>query len=275
MKLAFDLLCLDERDSPNLSELSAKSRAEIKGITNRRHFGLCGVIIPGATFPELNLEGRRIQTRIHGVGRFIPFHYVEILGKKKSYAFIGKSPAKYQSLITLLNQFIKKTKFKILASFIDKQKTALTYGVYKDDKLVLIKNMPGLNKICGPKEINLYQLALKRLMLEYYLYLEQKKRRGLIIAEARGEVEDLRLLEAFYNYQKSGIGKISGKNLRQYIVDLLIIRKSQNHIGLQIADLIAYPLYDSFVPSHNYRNDHFIHRNTYESKILKVSVFPE
>ncbi len=274
MKLAFDLLCLDERDSPNLSELSAKSRIEIRSITNRRHFGLCGVIIPGATFPELNLEGRRIQNRIHGMGKFVPFHYVEILGKKKSYAFIGKSPAKYQSLITLLNQFIESTKFKILASFIDKQKTALIYGVYKQDKLTLIKNVPGLNKVCGPKEINLYQIALKRLMLDYYLYLEKNKRRGLIIAEARGEVEDLKLLEAFYNYQKSGIGKVAGRTLRQYVVDLLIIRKSQNHIGLQIADLVAYPLYDNFVPFHNCRNDHFVKKKTYESKILKVSVFP-
>lgn len=48
MKTAFDFLCIDEHDSPNLTELNGKTRLEIKDLRNKRYFGICGVNIPGA-----------------------------------------------------------------------------------------------------------------------------------------------------------------------------------------------------------------------------------
>lgn len=100
--------------------------------------------------------------------------------------------------------------------------------------------------------------------------------RGIIIAEARGEAEDKKLLDAFYQYQRTGAGSLSGRELRKYIVDLLIIRKSQNHLGTQIADLITYPVYDMFIPDHNSRNDHFITKKTLLGcKISNIRIFPQ
>lgn len=138
MKVAFDILCLDEHDSPNLSELNGKSRKEINSISNRRHFGLCGVIIPGATYPSINMEGRRIQERCHGKGKFIPFHYVDILHSRDKYSFLGKNSSKKQSLIALLNSYISSSKVKILGCFIDKQQLALRYGLFTGRKLTNI-----------------------------------------------------------------------------------------------------------------------------------------
>lgn len=275
MKVSFDILCLDERDSPNLAELTNKSVSEIKAIVNRRHFGLVGVIIPGATYPDINMEGRRIQSKCHGINCYKPFHYVDILNNKAEYAFLGSDQPKRQSLVDGLNTFVKENKFKIIASFIDKQKLALEYGVFVNRVLTGIRKIkPNMMSTSTPRRINLYELALKNILMEYLKYLKDKKKRGIIIAEGRGKAEDQQLLDAFYKYQRIGVSSLSGKELRSYIVDLLVVYKSQNHLGIQLADLITYPLYDYKVPDHNVRKDHFVKEESLERKILNVKVFP-
>jgi len=276
MKVSFDILCLDERDSPNLSELKHKTRKEIKSLKNRRYFGLCGVLIPGADYPEMKIAGRRIQEKCHGVNTFKPFHYTEILNNSGDYAHLGINAGKRKGLITRLNNFLDHYNFKIISAFIDKQKLALDYGLFPSGKLLQIhKIKPGISNINSVKNINLYVICLKFILKDYYEYLVSKRKRGLIIAEARGEKEDRALLEAFYYFQRLGINSIKGKDLRSYIIDLLIVHKKQNHIGIQIADLVTYPLYDYFVPDHNIRNDHFIKKDIIGKKKRWITIFPK
>jgi hypothetical protein len=273
MKTSYDFLCLDEHDSPNLTELNDRSRKEISNLKNKRFFGICGVIIPGAIYPELNIEGRKIQEKCFG--RYIPFHYSEILNSSGRFAFLGKEQRKRRQVVDLLNNLVFDTKYKILSCFINKSGFALKYGVFHEKRLSEIRRIrPNLSKPSSPKKVNLYEISLKFILSRYYKHLVEHKKRGLIIAEARGEKEDNDLLDAFYHYQKSGAGSLSGRELRSCITDLLIIRKSQNHIGLQLADLITYPLYDYFIPNHNFRTDHFIKENAFEGKIFSIDVFP-
>lgn len=275
MKISFDFLCIDERDSPNLTELYSKTRREIKEITNKRFFGICGVIIPGATYPELNIKGRKIQERCFGKEKYHPLHYVDILNNSGNYAFLGTDAHKRRSVIDQLNNLVKDTKYKIIATFIDKQKLALKYGIFTGRSLSRIQKIrPNITKEVTPRNLNLYDIALKFILQSYYEYLKEHNRRGLIIAEARGEKEDTNLLNAFYQYQKTGTGSLSGRELRSYITDLLIIRKSQNHLGTQLADLITYPLYDNLVPDHRVRKDHVVHFSNFKKKIKNVKIFP-
>ena len=151
----------------------------------------------------------------------------------------------------------------------------LSYGVFSKGKLKSINRIkPNISAPTSPKNTNLYLISLKFIMQKFYLYLKARKKRGLIIAEARGEKEDMQLLDAFYQFQHSGVGSLSGRELRQYLTDLLIIRKSQNHIGCQLADLITYPIYDYYVEEHSVRNDHFIRKDSLSQKILEIDVFP-
>lgn len=275
MKVSFDILCLDEHDSPNLSEFKHKTRLDIKNITNRRHFVLCGVVIPGAEYPDIKLKGRHIQEKIFGEGNFTPFHYVEILNNSGKFAFLGANIPKRTSLIMLLNNYLKKSKFKIITSFIDKQKLALKYGIFQNKELIGISKIkPGISGKCALKDINLYLISLKTILRRYYLYLKPKRKRGLIIAESRGDKEDMNLLDAFYYYQRNGVSSISAKELRYYIIDLLIVHKKQNHLGLQIADLVTYPCYDYKVSDHNVRMDHFISEELIKDKLSSIDIFP-
>ncbi len=275
MKVSYDFLCLDEFGSPNLSEFYNKTRDEIKEFEDRCHFGLAGVIIPGAIYPDLNVNGRKIQEKILGQNNFTPFHYSEILHNSKNFAFLGVDRSKRSSLIANINNLISKSKFKIISNFVDKKRIALNFGIYKNKKLALISKIkPNISSSNSPKDINLYEISLKFVISEFYRHLKDKNLRGLIIAESRGEKEDKNLLDTFYQYQKSGAGSLSGFDIRERISDLLIIRKTQNHIGLQIADLVCFPVFDYFIPNHKTRSDHFIKQDLIKQKIKSLSLFP-
>lgn len=275
MKISYDILAIDETGTPNLAEFYKKTRKEIKEYKDRFHFGLSGVIIPGAEYPDLNIRGRKIQEKCCGHEIYIPFHYVDILHNNKKWSFLGIKPDKKMSLIDLLNNLIKETNFKIISSFIDKKELALSFGIFPENKLDKVKKIkPNLCKPSFPNDINLYEVSLKFILTEFHNYLSKRRKRGIIIAEARGEKEDKQLLDTFYMYQKIGAGSLSGKEIRDYITDLLIIQKSQNHLGTQLSDLISFPLFDYFIPNHNVRSDHFIKKSSFEKKIISLNIFP-
>lgn len=275
MKVAYDFLCLDEFGSPNLSEFYNMTRSEVKNFTDRSHFGITGVIIPGAVYPEINIKGHKIQESIFGFNKFYPFHYAEILHNSKKFSFLGTDASKRSSLVDKLNNLINDTKMKIISNFVDKKRIALNFGRYTGGRLTAIgKIKPNISSTKEPKSINLYEISLKFIISEFYKYLKYKNLRGLIIAEARGELEDKNLLETFYRYQKSGAGSLTGPQIRERISDLLIIRKSQNHIGLQLSDLVCFPIFDYFVPNHKVRTDHFIKKDLIELKMKALSLFP-
>jgi hypothetical protein len=261
----YDFLCLDERDSPNLTELHGKTRKEIRESVNVRYFGLCGITLSGINYPSLFKQDNNL----------IPFHYIDILHKRDEYSWLLNDKGLCRSFLDRLNNLVYSTEYKIIGSFINKNELALQYGTYQNGKLSIIKKIrPNISPLTTPKKINLYDISLKILLVEYFKYLKDKRRKGLIIAESRGDYEDANLLNSFYKYQRSGTGSLPGKEIRENILDLLIVKKKQNHIGIQIADLITYPVYDYFIPGHNIRIDHFIKRENIEKKILSLQIYP-
>lgn len=74
------------------------------------------------------------------------------------------------------------------------------------------------------------------------------------------------LLISFYNF-------ISNRQhpARRIILDLFIVPKTQDYVGTQLADMIVYPVYDSEVPNHSARKDHFINFD----KVLKRKLLEE
>lgn len=271
----YDFLFLDERDSPNLTELKNKSRSDIKSIPNKRFFGLCGITLSGVNYPDLNINGHKLQEKFFGPENYSPLHYYEMLNSCGKFSFVNNGDNR-KITKDRLDSFIKTIDFKIIGSFIDKSALALQYGRFTDSKFTQISKIkPNLTPITTPSKINLYDVALKFILKDYYSYLKDRHRKGLIIAEARGEKEDIALLNSFFRFQRIGTGSLSGKEVRENIIDLLVVKKVQNHIGIQLADLITYPFYDYFVPNHNTRNDHLIKKERLEEKIYKLSIFPK
>jgi hypothetical protein len=161
-----------------------------------------------------------------------------------------------------VSNFVFNSKFNYDCVFIDKHELIKKYGIFNKEGVLLRINKIGSNLFpkSDVKDYNLYLLALRKMLGNFYQFLTSKKilARGILIAEARGEREDTELRSAFKKIYYNGVGPIGAKAIRRQILDLFIVPKKQNYFGTQLADLVLYPTYDGLIPFHNRRNDHFI-----------------
>lgn len=278
----FFFLYLDEIYTPSLKELQRTTKRDLETRQQFHHFGIGGAIIPANELVSLNFAVRKIQNKFYPNKQFPHLHYVDILNKRDLYSDLAVNAEKRTKLIRAIEKLIKDTSFGAVYCFINKEKLILKYGNFDSS------NFPTyLRKIRGnifPKtkiaDYNLYFLSLRFLLERYHLFLTRKSGRGVIVAESRGDKEDLQLRDAFDLILRNGVGKISATDLRNKISDIFIVHKKQNHAGLQVADAIIYPTYDGFVTGHNTRTDHFISFvSAIKPKLYKgddsIKIFPE
>ncbi len=276
-------LYVDEIYAPNVNNFLRLDRPTIFSHLNHFHFGLGGVVLPASILPGLNMSLKRLQHKFYPSQGDQIFHYVDMLHKRNLFSDLNKNKRKRTSLIDSLKYWVNQAEFKFLAAFIDNHELIKQFGTFDNNgRLVNVNKIPGNIYPKSPAlNYNLYSLALKFLLKEFYAYLSSKKypARGIIVAEARGEAEDLTLRETFYQYQCTSIANIKSHEFRQTIVELFIIYKKQNHAGLQLADMLLYPTYDATVPFHSIRKDHiFEYSKLIRPKLLNktaISIFPK
>jgi len=272
-------LYIDEIYNPNLIHLSKQSKKEIITATNHHHFGIAGVIVPMNGLIDINFTIRRFQKRFYKEKNNTILHYVDILHSRDVFSDLKINSDKQARFIASLCNHLTNFEYKLLFAFIDNHALINKYGVFTESETVSsIKKIKYLFPKMNVKDYNLYYLALRLLLSQFFEFLVRTKARGIIIAESRGRVEDRNLRNAFDLIQKTGVNKISPREIRSLIPEMFIIDKSQNHAGLQIADLLLYPTYDFFVPNHRTRNDHFISKSLIMRKLYKgsqsITIFP-
>lgn len=278
----FFFLYLDEIFTPSLKELQRTTKSDLENKELFHHFGIGGAIIPANELVGLNFAVRKIQNRFYPHKQFPHLHYVDILNKRDLYSDLAVDNEKYNRLVRSIEKLISNADFGAVYCFINKEKLVLKYGNFDSNGYPTY-----IRKIRGnifPKtklaDYNLYFLSLRFLLERFHLFLTRKSGRGVIIAESRGDKEDLQLRDAFDLILRCGVGKLSATDIRSKITDIFIVHKKQNHAGLQLADAIIYPTYDGFVLGHNTRNDHFVSFNSaVKPKLYKgdesIKVFPE
>lgn len=120
------------------------------------------------------------------------------------------------------NAFIGSLEFTVIGAVIKKHDHITQYGIYA---------------------VNPYFYSLECILERFFFLLRGRNETGMVIAESRGPVENQELEAAFSNYLASGTSYVSGKNLLSRIDTTLEFRpKSDNLLGLQIADLVAIPI---------------------------------
>lgn len=123
-----------------------------------------------------------------------------------------------------LNSIITNAKFMLVSSAILKQKHIEQYGKLADD----------------PYEIAL-TFVLERVLFE----LDTKKvgSKTCVIIESRGKNEDQTLAKRYNELLYKGSSVVSSTRfVSKYNQELSFKRKRENDIGLQLADLCAYPV---------------------------------
>lgn len=106
-------------------------------------------------------------------------------------------------------------------------------------------------------------------MLERYIYETENHKKGIILLESRGRIDDVNLLKHIDKIiNKTGEKKISRKDLRNKIKGVYFNPKwsddyRSTFIGLEIADLFSYPIYKYIKRQH--KDKAFL---TFEEKIV-------
>ena len=127
---------------------------------------------------------------------------------------------------------------------------------------------------------DVYGLSLSYIMERSVFYLDSLQNNNIqltTIVECRGKKEDKALLDYYNRVCDIGTYWVSSTRLKNYFREFELRRKSDDLVGLQIADLIAYPI-TRHVLDENAVNFSFdiIKGNIYqnEGKIYGMKVFP-
>ncbi len=122
-----------------------------------------------------------------------------------------------------MNLIIKNSKFKIIGVGINKEEYIKRYGKSAKDP---------------------YALSLSFIIERLIFYLDElnKEAEVEIIAEKRGTKEDKKLLAQFNSTLDLGTYYVLSDRLKKKIKKFEFKFKKENIVGLQVADLCAYPL---------------------------------
>lgn len=143
----------------------------------------------------------------------------DIRKQKKEFACLvdmTKRTAFYEDL----DKFIKTTDFKIIAAAIRKDKLKNQYRTPD----------------------NPYHLCLRFILERAIMYLGRTDEKLIFRIESRQTHNDEKLAEVYEGFRNKDQGMFKMDEIQAKLVDLSFNQKSQNIIGMQIADLVAYPI---------------------------------
>ena len=147
-------------------------------------------------------------------------HSYEIRKQKGAFAFMNDQ-VKRQGFYERINQ-VMGLKYTLIASFIRKQHHKDRYG---------------------EAAANPYDLALEYAMERLLPLLEDTEQQKVqILAESRGKKEDEELRSTFYRFVNQGNEFVSSERVQRIEFELVFRAKEMNLVGMQMADLAAYPI---------------------------------
>ena len=185
-------------------------------------FALLGMIIDEESYKKLCNEINKFKLKYFKSTDVI-LHNRDIRKCEGAFSVLFDLKVK-ESFYNDLNSIISNSKFMLVSSAILKQKHIEQYGKLADD----------------PYEIAL-TFVLERVLFEFDSRRTNEK--ADVIIEARGKREDQILAQRYNELLYKGSSQVlSTRFISKYNQEILFKKKSENDIGLQIADLCAYPI---------------------------------
>ncbi len=185
-------------------------------------FLLCGVLVEGAHYELLRTDINTLKAEIWG-NRAVVFHSRDIRKCEKEFVKLLDMNVK-QRFYEGLNRIMVERDYTIMASGIRKDKYISRYGRLSGD---------------------VYELSLSFIIERVVFFLDAQPygpKQLNIMMEKRGRLEDRKLDAHFQRLLARGTQYVSGERLRNYGMNIRFVGKQENINGLQLADLIAYPI---------------------------------
>jgi hypothetical protein len=220
-------------------------------------FVLCGILLSEKSYIELDGLMNSIKEEFWD-GKKVIFHSRDIRKCQKEFQILLDDTIK-QRFYQLINFMITSSSYNIIAAGIDKEKHIMKYG-----------------KLAN----NVYEIALSFLIERSIIRLDDFTQTDIeleIIIEQRGKKEDSELKEYFNILMQRGTYFVESKRFKKYQIKIDFRNKQSNINGLQLSDLLAYPIAryvmdkDRANPSFDILKSKFYTKN---GEIFGLKVFP-
>lgn len=185
-------------------------------------FVLCGIIIEEAEYYSFKDKLNEIKKEFWG-NKTVILHSRDIRKCEKEFSILFDLDLKSR-FYEKLNKLISETDFKIISSAIHKKKHIIKYGLLSD---------------------NVYDIALSFIIERSVFYLDSindQSKDLQVIIEKRGKKEDTDLNRHFQKVKSQGTYYVHSQRILNYGFGFHFRDKKENLNGLQLADLVAYPI---------------------------------
>jgi len=185
-------------------------------------FLLCAILTSEDNYFDIRNNINAIKTKFWK-GKDVILHSRDIRKCEKEFQILFDLELK-KNFYEMINDVISNSKYRILASAINKQKYINTYGKLSND---------------------VYELALSFIIERAIFSLDEIKgvdKELEIVIEKRGKKEDKKLDEHFQRLRARGTTYVSSDRLQEVNLKITFKSKKENSNGLQLSDLIAYPI---------------------------------
>lgn len=185
-------------------------------------FLLCGVITEAYEYENIKNTFNAIKNRFWQ-NKLVIFHSRDIRKCDKEFSVFFDLDLK-KEFYEKINHCISNCNYKIIASAIQKATYIKKYGKLSND---------------------VYELALSFVIERAVFYLDglgDFEKEVEIVIEKRGRKEDKKLEEHFQRLIARGTGYVSSERLKSLKMKIVFKDKKENINGLQLSDLLAYPI---------------------------------
>jgi hypothetical protein len=185
-------------------------------------FLLCGIILSDENYQKTRDSINTLKRKFWN-NKEVILHSRDIRKCNKEFQILFDDEVKKQFYLGL-NEIIQDSKYRIIASAIDKQKYIKTYGKLSND---------------------VYELSLSFIIERAIFCLDEvnnSEKQLEIVIEKRGKKEDKKLEEHFQRLLSRGTGYVSAERLKEVNIKIVFKDKKENINGLQLTDLVAYPI---------------------------------
>ncbi|MCQ2369490.1 MAG: DUF3800 domain-containing protein [Paludibacteraceae bacterium] len=219
-------------------------------------FTLCGIVVSDEQLRKLETQIKELKNKFWGEKQII-LHSRDIRKCQNGFEILLDLNVK-KEFYSCVNQILGQDIYTIICCAILKEPYIRQYGKLND----------------------VYALSLSFIMERTVFFLDSLKQESIelnTIIERRGKKEDNALLAYYNQLMDKGTYWVESSRIKKYFKTFEPKYKSENVTGLQIADLIAYPItrYILNKDAVNYAYD-VIKDNIYtdNGKVYGLKVFP-
>ena len=184
-------------------------------------FLLCCVLVNEIDYENIRQAINTLKQSIWG-NKEVIFHSRDIRKCEKEFQKLFDLKLK-KKIYEELNNIVSNSHYNIIASAIKKETFIQKFGKLHDD---------------------IYEIALSFVVEQAVITLQNINPQAelSIIIEKRGKKEDKQLDDHFQKITGAGTGLLTIEQLKQFNISFTFKDKKENINGLQLADLVAYPI---------------------------------